>query len=178
MTQPVYHAKTNNASRGTAAGPIAAFLTVLHAISSKQFEETRRLFKEYASTLGVDLCFQDFENELKELPGEYSEPNGCILLAYHDSALAGCVALRPLSSEICEMKRMYVRPTFREQGIGRILAQDVIKEARRRGYRKMRLDSLPTMREAQALYRSLRFTEINPYRPNPIQGAVFMELEL
>jgi ribosomal protein S18 acetylase RimI-like enzyme len=150
---------------------------VSHATSPEQFEETRRLFKEYASTLGVDLCFQDFENELKELPGEYSEPNGCILLAFLDSALAGCVALRPLSSEICEMKRMYVRPTFRGQGIGRILAQDVITEARRR-YEKMRLDSLPTMREAQALYRSLGFREIDAYRPNPIEGAVFMELKL
>jgi ribosomal protein S18 acetylase RimI-like enzyme len=153
-------------------------LRVLHATSSEHFEEARALFKEYASSLGVDLCFQDFEHELKELPGEYSEPNGCILLASLDSVLAGCVALRPFSSEICEMKRMYVRSTFRGQGIGRILAQDVITEARKRGYKKMRLDSLPTMREAQALYRSLGFKEINLYRPNPIQGAVFMELEL
>jgi ribosomal protein S18 acetylase RimI-like enzyme len=150
----------------------------LHAASSEQFEETRRLFKEYASALGVDLCFQDFENELKELPGEYSEPDGCILLAFLDSALVGCVALRPLSSGICEMKRMHVRPRFRGRGIGRILTQDVITEARRNGYKKMRLDSLPTMREAQALYRSLGFTEIDAYRLNPIQGAVFMELEL
>ena len=151
---------------------------MLHAASSEQFEETRRLFKEYASALGVDLCFQDFENELKELPGEYSEPDGCILLAFLDSALVGCVALRPLSSGICEMKRMHVRPRFRGRGIGRILTQDVITEARRNGYKKMRLDSLPTMREAQALYRSLGFTEIDAYRLNPIQGAVFMELEL
>jgi ribosomal protein S18 acetylase RimI-like enzyme len=170
--------KMNDASRGMTAGPIAASLTVLHATSSEQFEETRRLFKEYASALGVDLCFQDFEHELKDLPGEYSEPDGCILLAFLDSALVGCVALRPLSSEICEMKRMYVRPTFRGQRIGQILGQDVITEARKRGYKKMRLDSLPTMREAQALYRSLGFREIDAYRPNPIQGAVFMELEL
>jgi ribosomal protein S18 acetylase RimI-like enzyme len=153
-------------------------LRVLHATSSEHFEEARGLFKEYASGLGVDLCFQDFEHELKELPGEYSEPNGCILLAFLDSALAGCVALRPISSEICEMKRMYVRPTFRGQGIGRILAQDMITQTRKRGYKKMRLDSLPTMREAQALYRSLGFTEIDAYRPNPIEGAVFMELIL
>jgi GNAT superfamily N-acetyltransferase len=133
-------------------------------------EDARRLFKEYASSLGVDLSFQDFEHEMKELPGEYAEPDGCILLASLDSGLVGCVALRPLSSEVCEMKRMYVRPTFRGQGMGRLLAEDVITEARKRGYRKMRLDSLPTMREG--------FTEINPYRPNPIQGAVFMELEL
>jgi ribosomal protein S18 acetylase RimI-like enzyme len=136
------------------------------------------LFKEYASGLGVDLCFQDFEHELKELPGEYSEPNGCILLAFLDSELAGCVALRSFSPGICEMKRMYVRPTFRGKGIGRVLAQDVIREARNRGYKKMRLDSLPTMKEAQALYRSLGFREIHAYRPNPIEGAIYMELTL
>jgi ribosomal protein S18 acetylase RimI-like enzyme len=136
------------------------------------------LFKEYASMLGVDLCFQDFERELKELPGEYSEPGGCILLASLDSALVGCVALRPLGSGVCEMKRMYVRPGFRGQGVGRILAQNIIAEARRRDYRKMRLDSLPIMKEAQTLYRSLGFREIDPYRLNPVQGAVFMELDL
>ena len=161
-----------------AAGPMAASLAVLHAASTEQLEETRGLFKEYASALGVDLCFQDFERELKELPGEYSEPDGCILLAFVDSGLAGCVALRPLSSGICEMKRMYVRPKFRGQGIGRILAQDVITEARRRGYKRMRLDSLPTMKEAQTLYRSLGFKEIQAYRLNPVQAAVFMELTL
>jgi GNAT superfamily N-acetyltransferase len=153
-------------------------LTVSHATSSEDLEDARGLFNEYASALGVDLCFQDFEHELKELPGEYSEPAGCILLAFVDSTLAGCVALRPLSSEVCEMKRMYVRPKFRGRGIGRVLAQDVITEARKRGYKKMRLDSLPTMREAQALYHSLGFTHIDAYRLNPIQGAVFMELKL
>jgi len=153
-------------------------LTVLHAVSSEDFEDARRLFKEYVSSLGVDLSFQNFERELKELPGEYSEPDGCILLAFLNSTLAGCVALRPLSSEICEMKRMYVRPKFRGQGRGRRLSQDVIMEARKRGYKKMRLDSLPTMKAAQALYRSLGFKEIDAYRLNPIQGAMFMELEL
>jgi len=136
------------------------------------------LFKEYASTLGVDLCFQDFERELKELPGEYSEPGGCILLASQDSALVGCVALRPLSAGVCEMKRMYVRPTSRGQGVGRTLAQEVIAEATKRRYKKIRLDSLPIMKEAQTLYRSLGFREIGPYRLNPIEGALFMELDL
>jgi ribosomal protein S18 acetylase RimI-like enzyme len=140
--------------------------------------QARCLFKEYAASLGVDLCFQDFERELKELPGEYSEPKGSVLLAFHDSALAGCVALRPLASEVCEMKRMFVRPQFRGKSIGRVLAQQIIGEARKRGYKKMRLDSLPEMTEAQALYRSLGFREIGAYRPNPIEGAVFMELEL
>ena len=100
------------------------------------------------------------------------------MLASLDSALVGCVALRPLGSGVCEMKRMYVRPGFRGQGVGRILAQNIIAEARRRDYRKMRLDSLPIMKEAQTLYRSLGFREIDPYRLNPVQGAVFMELDL
>jgi ribosomal protein S18 acetylase RimI-like enzyme len=152
--------------------------TISHATTPDDFARARGLFKEYASSIGVDLCFQDFERELKELPGGYSEPSGCILLASHDSDLVGCVALRPLSSEECEMKRMYVQPAFRGRGIGRLLAQNVIAEARKKGYEKMKLDSLPIMREAQALYRSLGFKETVPYRPNPIEGAVFMELEL
>lgn len=151
---------------------------ISHAKTADEVENTRGLFKEYASMIGVDLCFQDFERELKELPGEYSEPGGCILLASKGSALVGCVALRPLGGELCEMKRMYVRPAFRSQGVGRILAQNLIVEAKRRGYVKMRLDSLPIMKEAQTLYRSLGFREISPYRPNPIEGAVFMELDL
>jgi len=153
-------------------------LNVLHATTPDHVENARALFKEYASSLGVDLSFQDFERELTDLPGEYSEPQGCILLAFHDSDLVGCVALRPLSSDICEMKRMYVRPAFRRQRIGWALALDVIAEARKWGYKKMRLDSLPAMREAQALYRSLGFREISAYRLNPIKGSVFMELEL
>ena len=136
------------------------------------------MFKEYASTLGVDLCFQDFERELRELPGKYSEPDGCILLASQNTALVGCVALRPLSAGVCEMKRMYVRLAFRGKGIGRTLAQEAMAEARKRGYKKIRLDSLPVMKEAQALYRSLGFREIGPYRLNPVEGAVFMELDL
>jgi ribosomal protein S18 acetylase RimI-like enzyme len=153
-------------------------LTILHATTLDHIEEARGLFKEYASSIGVDLCFQDFDRELKDLPGEYSEPEGCILLAFLNSALVGCVALRPLASKICEMKRMYVRSAFRGQGIGMALAERVITEARKMGYRKMRLDTLPTMREAQGLYRSLGFSEIDAYRLNPIQGAVFMELEV
>ena len=139
-------------------------LTILRATSLEHMDAARELFREYASALGVDLSFQDFEHEVKDLPGEYSEPNGCILLAHLDFTLVGCVGLRPLSSEICEMKRMYVRPKFRGQGMGRILAEEVIAEARKRGYRRMRLDSLPMMREAQALYRSLGFTEIDAYK--------------
>ena len=153
-------------------------LIVLHATTSDHIAGARELFSEYASSLNVDLSFQGFERELTELPGEYSEPEGCILLAFLDSALVGCVALRPLTSGVCEMKRMYVRPAFRGRGIGLALARDVIAEARKRGYKRMRLDSLPAMAEAQGLYRSLGFMEIGAYRLNPIQGAVFMELKL
>jgi GNAT superfamily N-acetyltransferase len=153
-------------------------LTVVHATSSEQIAAARALFNEYASSLEVDLCFQDFEHELEKLPGEYSEPGGCILLAYLDSALAGCVALRPLSRGTCEMKRMYVKPNVRGHGVGRLLAEHVITEARKLGYKIMRLDSLPTMREAQALYRSLGFAETTAYRPNPVEGAIFMQLTL
>jgi len=149
---------------------------VVHART--EIEDARNIFKEYQSSIGVDLCFQNFEQELKELPGEYSEPRGCILFALVESKLAGCVALRPLSSDICEMKRMYVRPSFRGQGLGRILAQDIIAEARKRGYRKMRLDSLPSMKEALTLYKSLGFVHVDAYRSNPVEGAVFLELNL
>ena len=152
--------------------------TVVHARTPAEIEDARSIFKEYQSSVGVDLCFQDFEQELKQLPGEYSEPRGCILLALVESKLAGCVALRPLSSDICEMKRMYVRPSFRGQGLGRILAQDIIAEARKRRYRKMRLDSLSSMREALSLYESLGFVQIDAYRLNPVEGAVFLELNL
>ena len=131
-----------------------------------------------STPIGVDLCFQDFERELRELPGEYSEPRGCILLASDDATLAGCVALRPCAANVCEMKRMYVRPGFRGRGIGRLLAQSTIAAARKRGYVKMRLDSLPIMVEAQSLYRSLGFRKIDAYRPNPVEGAVYMELAL
>lgn len=157
---------------------IAVPLTIMHATTLDDAEIARGLFIEYAASLGVDLCFQDFERELKELPGEYSEPEGCILLAFLDSALVGCVALRRLTSDVCEMKRMYVRPAFRGKGFGRMLAQEIIAEARRRGYKKMKLDSLPAMTEAQALYRSIGFKEIGGYRLNPIQGAMFLELQL
>jgi len=153
-------------------------LTVVHARMPAEIEDARGMFKEYQSSIGVDLCFQNFEQELKELPGEYSEPRGCILLARVETKLAGCVALRPLSSDICEMKRMYVRPSFRGQGLGRTLAENIIAEARKRRYRRMRLDSLSSMKEALFLYQSLGFVPIDAYRPNPVEGAVFLELNL
>jgi ribosomal protein S18 acetylase RimI-like enzyme len=154
----------------------AVTLRALHP--GESLEGARTLFREYAVSLGIDLSFQGFEAELAALPGDYAPPRGCLLLAEQDGALAGCVALRPLAPEVCEMKRLYVRPAFRRHGAGRALVEAVIAEARRLGYRAMRLDTLPLMVEAQALYRARGFREIAPYRANPVAGACFMQLDL
>ncbi|MGH9364702.1 MAG: GNAT family N-acetyltransferase [Thermoanaerobaculia bacterium] len=146
--------------------------------TTEEIELVRTLFREYQQTLGIDLCFQNFEQELAGLPGDYAPPSGRLLLASSDHEIAGCVALRRIGEDVCEMKRLYVRDAFRGQGIGRKLAEAVLAEARRIGYRKMRLDTLPSMRAAIPLYRSLGFSEIAPYTLNPIEGALFMEKEL
>jgi putative acetyltransferase len=138
----------------------------------------RCLFEEYAASLGIDLCFQGFEQELAGLPGSYAPPQGRLLLARQDGQMAGCIALRPLEPDACEMKRLYVRPAFRTHGIGRVLVDRLIQEARHAGYRQIRLDTLPSMATALALYRRLGFREIAPYYKNPVEGAVFLELPL
>ena len=153
-------------------------LKIFPAEVDKDLEMIRMLFAEYADSLSFDLDFQDFEEELANLPSGYAPPSGCLLLAKYKDQLAGCVALRQISEEVCEMKRLYVRPEFRCLGIGRALAQAIIDQARRIGYIYMRLDTVPSMEIARTLYTSLDFKQISPYRHNPITGAVFMELKL
>jgi putative acetyltransferase len=154
-------------------------VNLVRAQTAEQIAQARELFLEYAQSLGFSLCFQGFDQELAGLPGDYAPPWGGLLLAQHDGRLAGCVALHRLEDDVCEMKRLYVRPEFRGQAIGRALAEAVIAEARALGYHRMRLDTVaPVMQKAVALYRDLGFREIEPYRSNPIPGALYMELEL
>jgi GNAT superfamily N-acetyltransferase len=153
-------------------------VTIIPAAAPADVEQARRLFREYETSLGVDLCFQGFEQELAGLPGKYAPPRGRLLLARDDATPAGCVALRPLGDSVCEMKRLYVRPAARGTRLGRLLAETIIGEARTIGYSRMRLDTLPFMREAIRLYRSLGFVEIAPYYESPVAGALFMERPL
>jgi ribosomal protein S18 acetylase RimI-like enzyme len=153
-------------------------LKLIQAESVDEVAQARELFLEYAAALGVDLCFQNFDEELATLPGEYAPPDGRLLLAVDEAQAVGCVALRKIDTDTCEMKRLYVRPVFRGQGLGKRLALAIIEEARRIGYSRMRLDTLPSMRQAITAYRSLGFKTIEPYRHNPVEGALFMELAL
>ena len=154
-------------------------LALLQAESPAQIATIRELFLEYAQSLNFSLCFQSFEKELAELPGDYAPPGGRLILITLNSVFAGCVALHKLEKEVCEMKRLYVRPSFRGKGLGRVLAERVVADGREIGYKRLRLDTVePVMRDAVALYRKLGFREIAPYRENPIEGALYMELEL
>ncbi len=159
----------------------AAAARIVPAATPAQIEQARALFLEYAQWLGFSLCFQGFDKELAELPWEYAPPSGRLLLAYAEGQgePAGCVGLHQLEESVCEMKRLYVRPAFHGQGLGRRLAEAAIAEARAIGYRKMRLDTIAEkMQAAVALYRALGFREIAPYRKNPIASALYMELDL
>ena len=151
---------------------------MIYAKTKDHYQAARELFIRYADSLGFDLEFQGFSRELAELPGEYASPRGCILLAEAAQGYAGCVALRPLQGNICEMKRLYVLPECQGGGIGRALASSVIGEARNKGYQKMRLDTVESMKAAQTLYFSLGFKIIEAYCYNPLENPSFMELEL
>ena len=151
---------------------------IIRAESSEELEQVRALFGEYSNSLFFNLDFQNFDEELSNLPGDYVAPTGCLLLAIYKGQSVGCVGLGKLSDGVCEMKRLYVREQFRSLGFGRALAEAVIEEARKIGYNYMRLDTVPSMDVARALYVSLGFKQTSSYRYNPIEGAVFMELRL
>ena len=152
---------------------------IFQAQSDEDIQRARGLFEEYASGIGISLCFQNFDQELKNLPCDYAPPDGRLLLATEDDQLAGCIALRNLGGNVCEMKRLFLRPAYRGGGRGKVLVESIIDEARKLGYTHMRLDTLPgRMDKAIALYRSIGFVEIGPYCENPVEGAKFMELDL
>jgi len=157
-------------------------ISVVRLQADQPLEPVRELLREYARSLDVDLCFQNFEEELETLPGEYAAPGGQLLLAYVGQALAGCGGLRALPdvdyANACEMKRLYVRPAFRRFGLGRQLAEALLDEARRAGYSVMLLDTLDDMESARELYTTLGFSEIAPYYYNPIPGAHYLKAEL
>ncbi len=154
-------------------------LRIAQATTHVDIQEARTLFEEYAAALGISLCFQNFDQELANLPGDYAPPRGRLLLAREFDQVMGCVALRPVGQTTCEMKRLFVRPEYRARGLGRVLVEAIIEEARKIGYTHMRLDTLPgRMDRAIELYRSIGFVEIEPYYHSPVDSTKFMELDL
>ncbi len=153
--------------------------SIQQGVTPTQIAQARELFLEYSKSLGFSLCFQNFDQELAGLPGDYAPPGGRLLLADFQGEVAGCVALHKIETEVCEMKRLYIRTKFRGRGLGRILAEAIIAEARQIGYLRMRLDTVgPVMKDAVAMYRKLGFREIAPYRANPMAGTLYLELTL
>jgi putative acetyltransferase len=157
-------------------------ITFFTPTSTAQLQDARLIFQDYANQLGIDLCFQNFNSELVNLPGEYADPHGALLLATVDGELAGCCAMRPLTStnypNTCEMKRLFVRKPFQRLGLGRQLAEAILDAARVAGYRHLLLDTLSDMEAARALYQDLAFYEIPPYYHNPIAGAHYLKVDL
>ncbi len=162
----------------TTPGSSAPVFALRAAVSPADLATARALFEEYQASLGFSLCFQNFDAELAGLPGAYAPPGGRLLLAFADTGPAGCVAIRRIEEGICELKRLWVRPAFRGTGLGRTLVEEILREARGIGYRRVRLDTLPSMKAAQALYLSLGFADIPPYNDHPIEGTRFMEATL
>jgi len=153
--------------------------TLHRATSTDDLDAARTLFREYAQSLDFDLDFQDFEAEMRRLPGPYAAPDGAILLAEVDGEPAGVVAVKPLDDPgVCEMKRLYVRPAYRRSGLGAALAETIVEIAADLDYDVMRLDTVASMTAARSLYRSLGFEERDAYYPNPLPGAVYMEKSL
>lgn len=152
--------------------------TIVEANTKEFVKKAKELIREYAQSLEFDLDFQDFDKEMENFPGQYAFPKGCIYIALDANQPIGCVALRDLGQGICEMKRLYVKPYYRGQKVGKLLAEVVIKAARDMGYDYMRLDTIPSMKQANMLYKALGFKQIAPYRFNPIESATFFELNL
>ena len=157
---------------------IGTMIEIIEANTDELIAKAKELFQEYSESLGFDLCFQNFYQELDDFPAQYSAPAGNLALARRKNQLIGCVGLRCFERGICEMKRLYVRPSFRGKHAGRALAEAAIKAAKAIGYDYMRLDTMPSMERANKLYKSLGFVEIEPYRHNPIKGAIYLELDL
>ena len=153
-------------------------LKIVGAKYKKEISIVKKLFLEYEKSIGCDLCFQNFNEEISKLPWQYAEPTGMLFLALYNNKTAGCAALRKLTKNSCEMKRLYVRKRLRGNGIGKKLVNKLINDAIRMGYKDMKLDTLPSMKEAIFFYKSLGFKIIKPYRHNPIKGAQFMQLDL
>ena len=157
-------------------------IALTHALQADDLRRARDIFLEYAGSLNVDLCFQDFDDELANLPGEYAQPRGALLLAWVDGRLAGCCALRPLDAcdhvNAAEMKRLYVRPAFRGMGLGRLLTEAILDSARSAAYSCVLLDTLDDMEAARALYEDLGFIEIAPYYHNPHAGAHYLKAKI
>jgi ribosomal protein S18 acetylase RimI-like enzyme len=153
-------------------------IEIVEANTDDLIAKAKELFQEYAESLGFDLCFQNFDQELEDFPGQYSPPMGRLFLALSENQPIGCVGLRFFEKGVCEMKRLYVRPEFRARKAGRLLTEAAIKASKVIRYEIVRLDTLPSMERANILYKSLGFRQIEPYRHNPIKGAIYMELDL
>ena len=171
--------RTHGFASSEALRETSRMFEIIQAETPEETEASRTLFRDYEAWLGLDLCFQGFEEEVRNLPGKYARPSGRLLLAYSDEELAGCIAVRKLEDGICEMKRLFVRDGFRGKSIGRFLIEKALNESIEEGYKKMRLDTFPPkMAKAVELYRSYGFFEIPPYYDNPYEGVLFMERKL